>query len=281
MEKFVAVVFDDDEHAYAGHDALQELHHKGDIAVYASAIIGKSKDGEVSILTAPDKGPIGTAFGFWTGALVGLLAAPVAMVGGLAAAGAATVAGATVAGSVAGGTLGMVRDLYQAGIDQEVVDAVAIELTPGKSCVLASIEEVWTVPLDTRMKEAGGTLFRKPRVDVADEQTEREMAALSADLQALKDELRQVAASARKAVEANIKALEDRIDEADRKIEKRLRQLDGEMGARVDAIVAQIETADDRMREKLEKRKSEIEAEYNERKEKLKRAGKLARQALT
>jgi len=87
MDTFIAVVFDYDEKALNGAKALRHLHDSGNIIVYSAAVIGKDKDGNVSIKEGVDEGPIGTAFGLLTGAMVGLLAAPVAVAGGAVVAG--------------------------------------------------------------------------------------------------------------------------------------------------------------------------------------------------
>jgi len=76
----------------------------------------------------------------------------------------------------------MFRDLYEAGIGADVLDKLNSELAQGKSAVVAAVDEVWTTPLDVKMKEAGGIVFGKLRIDIVDEQIERDIAASDAEL---------------------------------------------------------------------------------------------------
>ena len=92
MEKFVAVVFDTEEAAFSGAEAMRELHRNGELAVYAAAIISKDADGKVELKKSADEGPIGTAFGLLVGGMIGILAGPAAVASGAAVAGTAAAA---------------------------------------------------------------------------------------------------------------------------------------------------------------------------------------------
>ena len=51
--------------------------------------------------------------------------------------------------------------------DADTLEAVSIELLPGKSAVVAAADEAWMAPLDSKMEAAGGTVFvplNDPRV---------------------------------------------------------------------------------------------------------------------
>jgi uncharacterized membrane protein len=285
VDTFVAVVFDDEAHAFKGAEALQNLHQNGDVIVYSAAVIAKDSGGKVSVKKAADEGPIGTAFGMLTGALVGVLAGPLAVAGGAVAAGsaaaAATAATGMAAGSMMGGTFGMFRDLYEAGISADVLDKLNSELAPGKSAVVASIDEIWTTPLDVKMKEVGGTVHRKLRIDIIDEQIERDIAASEAEMQALRDELKAADDQAKAWVQEKVDSAERHMKELHQKASDRLTELDTEFNARAAAIDAQISKAVDDAKTKLEKRKEELVAGYNVRRDKLQRAAKLAGEALS
>ena len=82
MDTFVAIVFDTEEQAFKGADALRDLDRNGDVLVYSAAVIGKDSDGKVAIKRAVDEGPVGTALGMIVGAMVGVLAGPAAVAGG-------------------------------------------------------------------------------------------------------------------------------------------------------------------------------------------------------
>lgn len=277
MEKFVAVVFDTEEAAYKGETALRDLHGNGELAVYAAAVIGKDFDGKVDIKKFDDEGPIGTAFGLILGGIVGVLAGPVASGAALAGSAAAGMA----AGSVTGGMFGMYRDLWVAGIDSTMLDHVSLELLPGKSCLVASVDEVWTSPLDVQMESAGGTVFRKPRVEAIDEQYEADSAEFDREIAELKEEMNQTSEANKKAFHDKIEALKQKFSETQDKVKQRIEELDRQTKARLAAIDEQIKTTAGKTKEKFEKRKAEIEIDYKERKAKLDASLAMAKSALT
>ena len=285
MDTFVGVIFNDESAAYKGADALRDLHKKGDLIVYSAAVIGKDADGKVSLKSGVDEGPIGTAFGLLTGAMVGLMAGPIAVASGAAAAGtaaagAAAMSGAAV-GSATGGMFGMFRDLYEAGIDADVLDRINNELAPGKTIVVASVDEIWTAPLDMKMKELGGTVHRKARIDIVDEQIEREIELEAAELEALEKELQEADAAAQAAIKEKIAATKKSISETNERTMKRLVEIDKEFEARQKAMDDRVTDAIGSAKEKREARKAKLKAEYEVRSAKLKKAAKLAGDALS
>lgn len=285
MDTFVAAVFDDEAHAFKAGDAMRELHQNGDLIVYSAAIIGKDSEGNISLRKAADEGPIGTVFGMMVGALIGVLAGPAAVASGAAVAGSAAAAsyatGGMLAGGVAGSYFGMFRDLMNMGIDSSVLDQVSTELSPGKTALVAAIDEVWITPLNTSMHALGGKVFRKLRVDIIDEQIERDAEQLNSELELLKTELAEAGADARQTVEASIDSTRAKITEIRERAEQRLEALDKEMEARLAALDEQIKTAVGAAKAKFQKRKAELGEEYAQRSEKLKKAARLAGEALS
>ena len=180
-----------------------------------------------------------------------------------------------------GGTFGMFSDLYRAGIDADVLNKINAELAPGKSAVVASVDEVWTTPLEVKMKEVGGTVYRKARIDIVDEQIDRDIAALDAELRELQQELNVAGEEATAWGQAKIDSSKASIRELNQKTMDRLVELDNEFHARQAALDAQISKAVEGAKAKLEKRKAELTADYKMRKEKLQHAAKLAGEALT
>lgn len=285
MEKFIAVVFDNDDAAFKGETALRNLHETGELAVYSAAVIGKDLDGKVEVKKFDDEGPLGTVMGLLLGGMVGVLAGPVAVASGAAIAGSAAAASAAASGmavgSMTGGVFGIYRDLWVAGIDSAMLDEVSIELHPGKSCLVASVDEVWTSPLDVKMGAAGGTVFRKPRVDAIDDQYAADMAELDREISELKDEWKQSSEETKQAIHTKIDAAKAKANEAKEKISLRIDELDSQTDARIKAINEQIKASKESTREKFEKRKAEIQADYKERKAKLDASMDLAKEALT
>ena len=88
MSKMLVVVFDEEKKAYEGSRALAQLHGEGSISVYGAAVVARDSEGKVSVKDDVEEGPVGTAVGMITGALIGLLAGPEGLVLGAAAGGA-------------------------------------------------------------------------------------------------------------------------------------------------------------------------------------------------
>ncbi len=172
MENYIAIVFNSETKAFEGADALRTLHYNGDVTVNAAAILAKTADGRIQIKNAREEGPIGTALGLALGGLVGMLAGPAAVASGAAVAGTAAAANATagglVAGSATGGLLGMFRDVWSYDVDEAVLDRVSAEMANGEYCLVASVNEYYTAPINSKMAELGGVVFRKSRLIVED-----------------------------------------------------------------------------------------------------------------
>jgi uncharacterized membrane protein/sporulation protein YlmC with PRC-barrel domain len=166
MDKMLVVVFDSELKAYEGSRALQELEGDGSINLYAKAVITRDASGKVEVKQAGDMGPVGTAVGMLTGSLIGLIGGPVGM----------------AIGAYAGSVGGMVYDLGNAGVGEDFLADVEKSLLPGKSAVVAEVWEEWTMPVDARMEALGGVTFRRTRSEVQEDQIERDVAALDAEL---------------------------------------------------------------------------------------------------
>src|SRR5512138_3358669 len=190
MDKIVVVVFDNEKKAYEGSLALQELQNEGSINLYAKAVIARDANGKVTVKQEGDEGPVGTAVGLLTGSLIGLLGGPV----GLAV------------GATLGTSGGMLYDLAQLGVGEDYLDEVGKSLLPGKAAVVAEAWEEWMLPVDTKMEALGGVVFRTTRMDVLDEQLEKDNAALNADLDELEAEFAQANAEAKKKLQLKIDA---------------------------------------------------------------------------
>jgi uncharacterized membrane protein len=199
MDRMLVVVFGNEGKAYEGRRALQDLDRDGSITAYAYAIITKNADGTSKVNEGDDSGPLGTLVGTSVGSLIGLLGGPV----GLAI------------GAGAGFLGGMTADLDNARINEDFVDDVSKQLTPGRVALVAEIEEEWTTPVDIRMEALGGTVFRRALSDVRDTANSEEIAAMKADLAQMKAEHAQAKAD-RKA------KLHEKINQLDSKIQQQL-----------------------------------------------------------
>ncbi len=278
MTKFVVVVFNDEKHAYEGLEALRTLHNAADLTLYESAVIQRGADGRANVRAQDTDALEGTGVGALVGGVLGLMAWPVAAAAGVAGAAAAATAGAV--GLSAGTALGAMRDLYDLGVTDEFLDAVAQRLLPGKTAVVAEISEEWEMPLDVRMDELGGNVIRESRDDFVDEQLEKRIAARRAALEQRKAELESARAERVAAVKRKVADTEQSLrrlgDDAKGRLDRYRRQTD----AKLSALQQQAEKARADARTRIEQRIAEIRADRQRRGEKLQQAFKLTQEAL-
>lgn len=278
MTKFIVTVFDDEKTAYNGSRAVRDLHNEGSIVAYADAVISKDSNGIVNIEDAADEGPVGTATGMMVGTLLGGLGGAIA----LAAGGPVGAVAASMAGGIAvGGMGGWFSDMYNVGVDGDFLEDVAKVLTPGKYAVVAEIDEGWTAPLDTKMEELGGIVFRRYRIDVEDAQIEREIEMTHRELDELEAEWDQAVGEAKDKLKAKVDAARNKLQSLNEKANSKMQSLKKETDAKIAKLDEQIAKAKGDAKTKFEKRRDELKTEFSERTEKLKEAGKLTVSALT
>jgi uncharacterized membrane protein len=264
MNKMLVAVFDTETAAFEGLSALKDLHRDGDITLYASAVIVKDKTGKIATRQAAEEGPVGAALGLLTGGMIGILGGPAGL----------------VVGAGIGGLTGLLFDLDNSGIGVTFVDDVSKALTPGKAAVLAEVEEIWTTPVDTRLHQRGGIVFRRLREEVIEDQLVRESAAFDAELKALEDELNQAVAEDRAAIQKNIEQVKKQIKASQDQANARLEQAKADMEARVKALQDQAKGVKDRGKARIEKRIADVKADFAVRSKKLNHAWTLTKEAL-
>ncbi len=156
----VIAAFDSRNQAY---EAAAEMDRVCDVK--SGAIIEKDALGNVSTLDSKKLptawGPGGAAGGALVGALVGLLAGPGGAAAGTAAGAAAAGSGAA-AGAVGGGAVGSAADLTNWGLKADYLDTASTYLVPGKTAVVAEVEEGSTEPIDAAVMSHGGIVYREP-----------------------------------------------------------------------------------------------------------------------
>ncbi|MBO0801075.1 MAG: DUF1269 domain-containing protein [Blastocatellia bacterium] len=263
MNKLIVVVFNNESKAYEGTKALRELHAEGNITFYAGAVIAKDSNGKVSVKQAVDQGPIGTVLGFATGGLIGLLGGPVGM----------------AVGATAGTLSGSMYDMLQIGVDEDFVKEVSGYLTPGKTAVVAEIDEEWVTPLDTRMEAIGGVVFRCIRGEYIDAQIERGIAADKAELVKMKAERDQAVGEAKAKLQAKIEATQERLQTRRDGIESKIDGIVREGEAKVKSMEEQMATVKGEGKAKLQKRIAETRSDNEARNDKLRKAWQLVREA--
>ena len=264
MNKMLVAVFDNENNAFQGLNALKDLHSKGDITLYATAVVSKDEKGQLHLDTAADQGPIGTATGLLTGSLIGLIGGPVGL-----AIGAAT-------GSVAG----LIFDVSTDDINTTFVDEVSTALIKGKTALIAEIDETWTVPIDTKLDALNGLVFRRLRDEVAEDQLARESEAIAAEYRNLEEELKEARDEDKAAIKSAMAKLQKKAHATDELVRKKLNETKGQLDAKVSTMQDQVKHARERRKAKMEKRINEIKHDYKLRTEKLKQASKLVGEAL-
>jgi hypothetical protein len=176
--------------------------------------------------------------------------------------------------------MGSLVDIFNYGVGAEFVGKVSDELTPGRSAVIAEVAESWTMPLDTRMEAAGGTVLRTWRADFEDEQIAKEIADSKADWEQLRGEYAAASAEAKEKLKAKLDDAKASFETAQKRVASKLASLENEMKARVAAMEQQVAGARADVREKIEQRIAALRSDYQYRAEKLKRAAALAKEAL-
>lgn len=277
MDKMLVAVFDSEKDAYRGLDSLQEIDATGDITLYATAVVTKDLDGTVDVRQADDIGPVGTMSGILAGGMVGALAGPAGAAAGAAASAAAT--GAAVGGA-AGGISGLASELSNEGVNVDFVDDVSEVLIPGKSALLAEVDEYVVTPVNTRLQELGGIVFRRPRYQVVDDQLADESAAFHAEVKELQEEVKEGNEASKAEVKKTLNSVKKRLEVISDKANEKMDQINKEAETKEHALEAQMKKARAEQKAKIEKRIAEVKADQKKRTEKLQEARELAQQAL-
>ncbi len=264
MDKMIVVVFDSENKAYEGSKALKELDAEGSITLYAVGVIAKDATGKVTVKEAADQGPLGTAVGLMTGSLIGLIGGPVGV----------------AIGAYAGTLGGIVYDLATVGIGDDFLAEVGGRLQPGKTAVVAEVEEEWVMPVDTRMEAAGGVIFRRGLGEVQDALIERDTNALKAEITNLRAEYARATGEAKVKLQAKLDAAKAKLQATHDRAKAALEASRKKMDAKIKSLQGQVANAKSDAKARLEARIAEVRSEYDRRTDKLKQAWELTKQAL-
>lgn len=245
MSNFIVVIFPAEAQADGGRKALQELEDEGTLAIHGMALIHKGTDGKVSMKGEANEAPLGTAVGAVVGGLIGLLGGPI----GLAA------------GAAGGAFLGYSVDAFNYGVGMEFVEEVSRHLTPGKSALVAEVNEFWTVGFDLRMEALGGIVVRQWRLDVERGLIENEIQARNAELSQLKAEYEQARDEHKLRLEIRIEVAEAKLKAALEREKAKVETLKKEADAKIKALQKQAAAASQETRPAIEQRVAEIQAE--------------------
>jgi uncharacterized membrane protein len=162
METMLVAVFDEEAKAREASHALEALSEADTIRLNAGAIVTKSAGGAITVSQTQRPAQEGTLGATAIGTLVGMLGGPIGL-----AIGAAT-----------GLVLGATTDVFDLKVERDFLADVERALEPGKSAVVAQIYEEETGPVNERMAALGGVVFRRALTDVADEEYQKNVAAV-------------------------------------------------------------------------------------------------------
>lgn len=233
MDRILVVVFNTESKVYEGQKALLELENEGSIVVYAHAVIAKNADGTTTVKQTHDPGPLGMVLGTSVGSVIGLL-------GGLPG---------VAIGAAAGFVAGSVADLNNVRVGGDFIDDVAKELGPGRFALIAEIQEDWTTPVDARMEEIGGFVFRRALSDMKRWVDDEDMAALKADFAQLKAEHAKAHADRKAKLQEQINQLEAKIQARLRKAKELRDTAEQQAKAKVELLKSKAATLKTRMAE--------------------------------
>lgn len=161
MRNYIAVVFKDRSKAYEALHGLWQLDGEMEITVHGTAVVHRDDLGSFLVDTKETHPALATAVGVGIGALLGALAGPAG-----AAVGAA---GAAAIGATTGGVIGLAVDAGRADTRHQAAVETRSILGYGQSAVIADVSEDSTPPIDTRMRELGGTVYRRAKRDLEDD----------------------------------------------------------------------------------------------------------------
>ncbi len=265
MDEMLVVVFDNENQAYDGAKALQDLQNEGRINLYAKAVAAKDTNGKASIKAQGDGGPVGTLVGLLAGSLFGVPLGPLGV----------------VLGAGAGTTGGLVYDLVHYGVSQDYLEEIEQYLKPGKAAVIAEVFGEGTAPVDECMKALGGAVFRYPRSQVLDYQIKMDIAALEADLAGLKAGFNESTREAQARLQKRVDAARQRLQAEQDAIQAEIKESQKETEAKIKSLHEQADQANSERKARLEKHVAGLQADQKRRSDLLKQAWELIKKALS
>jgi uncharacterized membrane protein len=195
-QSVIAVSFEDDRGAYKALTLLGELDSQHRAAVREAVVVARGEDGQITVKDRVASSSLpGTAGGGLIGLLLGVIGGPIGM----------------LVGGTYGLFVGSLFDVYDAGETETALGAIAETVKPGHPALLAVVDEQSTDVLDAAMTDLGGTVLRRPVVEV-----EAEIAAAEDAERKAKREARKELNRARR--ERNKAAVDAKLDELKSKL---------------------------------------------------------------
>jgi uncharacterized membrane protein len=196
----IAVSFDADVNAYAALTKLKELDAQDQIEVHEAVAVQRAADGTLTVKDQVDSPElVGTAGGGLTGLLVGILGGPL---------------GVLIGGST-GLLVGSLFDLDEAEQVETVLGRLSQAVEPGRTAVLAVVNEPSPEVIDAAMADFGGTVLRRSVDEVEAEVAAVEKAERKAAREAQLELVRSRRDHDREAAHAKVDALKAKLARRD------------------------------------------------------------------
>lgn len=196
MNRIVVIVFDKASQVAKGRDALKSLDKDESITLFGYAIVTKDVDCTTTISEQhkhrhAHRTPSGTA-----------IETVIAMLSGSAAVPAPT-----------GDMRGVRPNPDDLQVNADFIRDVSRVFVPGKTALLADIDEEWTPWINIRMEEIGGIVFRCPLADVEEAAWLDDLASMQAEVSRLRAEHARSGADLKARLYSKINALDGRIQQ--------------------------------------------------------------------
>jgi len=187
MQNVITVNFGDDADAYKALTLLKELDDQDQVELVGAAVVVRGEDGQLQIKDDVDDTDLeGAASGGIIGLLVGILGGPLGV----------------LVGGLTGLMVGSLFDADDADDTESVLSDISRAVRPGRTALLAELDEPSAEIVDTAMTPLGGSVLRRPL-----EQVEAEIAAAEdAQKAAAKEARKQLREQRREQTKEKIKA---------------------------------------------------------------------------
>ena len=263
MDRIIVAIFDTEKKAHEGYKALKKLDAEGDITLYGAAVIEKNAHGKVVVKEEVDEGPLGTAVGLFIGSLIGLLGGPVGV----------------AYGANTGTLVGMLYDLTNLGINEDFLNEVGQNLQPNKVAVIAEVWEEWVMPVDERMEELGGVVFRQA-IEEALSTLDIDAMTRKAEIDSLENEYNQITGSEKHKFQAKIDTAKAKLKSSQEHAKEMLENANHKVEEKIKHMQEQLTSVPSKMKNKIKARIDSIQSKHKKRREKMDKAWKLIKEAL-
>jgi uncharacterized membrane protein len=249
MEKLIVVVFDNQQRAFDGLGILRELDNEGQLSVYEAQVVTKTAGGAIRVIHRDDMAmfPL-LAGGTTVGALIGLLGGSIGV----------------LVGATAGAVVGSIEAVKETEATDDFVHDASTAMTPGKVALVADIVEEWGTPLDRRMEELGGVVFRQARAVVKITRQHRDAAAHKAETAQLKTQRQLTTANLRARIDARVDHLLRKLESAVERKRAQIQARQHQWEARINALQTQANRVERENRQRQEDRIAALRSEYAE-----------------